>query len=74
MSETKNPNPHGVHVGDIWEDCDPRARRRRLTVTLIDLERGKARVRDQDSGRLTFIALDRFKPISTGYRRIKEGS
>lgn len=74
MSETKSTNPHGVKVGDIWEDCDKRIAKRKLTVTLVDLDKARARVEAAPTGRLSYIALNRFKPTSTGYRRIKEGT
>ncbi len=62
-------NPHGVEVGQIWVSADKREGRRRLTVVAVDTNSGVARV-EGAHGRRSRIRLDRFRPTSTGYRRI----
>lgn len=77
MSETKNSNPHGVKVGDIWEDCDARMTKRHLLVKEIAGDKATvvevSKVTRREVGRKVKIRLDRFKPTSTGYRRITKG-
>lgn len=62
-------NPHGVEVGQIWVSADKREASRRLTVVAVDVDSGVAHV-EGTLGRRSRIRLDRFRPTSTGYRRI----
>jgi hypothetical protein len=59
----------GVRVGQVWEDCETRMTKRRLTV--LRIEKDKAVCRIDDGVRATRIALKRFRANSTGYRLVK---
>lgn len=78
-------NPYDVQPGQIWEDNDRRAKGRLLRVTGVDDEHATVvlvRKRDADrngcsaklivQGSPRRIRLSRFKPTSTGYRRVFE--
>ena len=73
MMTTKQTNPSGVRVGQVWESCDKREKGRRSIVERI--EGNKAVVRGWSMGNISGperrIRLDRFRPISTGYRLIR---
>lgn len=56
-------------VGQIWEDIDPRGRRR---FRVVDLTAGHAVVETLSSGRRSRIMRTRFRPTSTGYRLIEQ--
>lgn len=74
MPET-TPTPA---VGQIWQDNDPRGPRRRVRIVEIDATHAVVVVHASDGnakpGRRTRIRLDRFRPISTGYRYVGEAS
>lgn len=55
-------NTFNVEPGQIWEDTD-RRRPRKVSVASIDLENGKARVVNADTGRMGSVRLDRFSPV-----------
>lgn len=62
-----NNNPHGVKVGQVWEDNDKRDSRTGRVVSIDDTH---ARV---DWGvNVTRVKLTRFKPTSTGYLLIQD--
>lgn len=83
-------NPHGVQVGDIWQDNDPRHQadskwgERFLKVYAVNADSGYAECYACDkNGRLTTVGdrryrngkplqirLNRFRPNSTGYRKV----
>ncbi|KMS79576.1 hypothetical protein ACH49_12175 [Streptomyces leeuwenhoekii] len=74
MTETPAPA-----VGQIWQDNDPRSHGRQLRIVEIDgthavcelvVPRGAGH-QQAKAGRRTRIRLDRFRPISTGYRYIR---
>lgn len=65
-------------VGQIWQDNDKRSYGRRVRIVEIDgthavvelvTGRGVGHA-DAKPGRQTRIRLDRFRPISTGYRYV----
>lgn len=64
--------------GQIWQDCDKRGYGRKLRV--IAVGQTHASVQEVVTGpttrkpRQTRIRLDRFRPTSTGYRLLSEGS
>lgn len=55
-----------VRVGQVWIDCDHRARGRRLLIKAIGS--GFAVVKNVDNGRSSRVRLNRFREHSTGYR------
>lgn len=61
-----------VKVGQVWEDCDRRMHGRRVEVLEVDATHALVKV--ATTGRRTRIRLDRFKPVSTGYRLVGEAS
>jgi hypothetical protein len=74
---TETPAPA---ADQIWEDCDPRSYGRRVRIVEIDgshavvelvTPQGVSHAQTKP-GRRTRIRLDRFRPISTGYRYIGE--
>ncbi len=71
---TKN----SVSVGSLWQDNDPRTTPARyLRVTAIEGDKAVCEAwydRPGSQARTVRIRLDRFKPISTGYRLIEEPS
>lgn len=71
-------NPYKVAPGQIWRDADPRENR---TIKINEVRGGYAfaqtvifapnkRGVSMKSGRTTRIRLDRFKPTTSGYRRV----
>lgn len=60
-------NPYGVKVGQLWQSCDKRDPYRRVTVERI--EGAYAYVR---WARLSRIKLTSFRPISTGYKLVRD--
>lgn len=58
----KRRNPHHVQVGDIWQDNDPR---HQAGGTLTPASDKRYR-----NGTPSRIRLSRFKPTSTGYRKV----
>lgn len=61
-------NPHGVKIGQVWQDNDKRTSYRKGRV--IDMSETHARM---DWGYTqTSVKLARFKPTSTGYRLIED--
>ena len=62
-----------TQVGQVWESCDWREKGRQIIIERI--EKGKAVCRRWGRGAIfgveTRIRLDRFRPISTGYRLVK---
>lgn len=74
MSET-NPAPA---VNQIWQDNDPRSSGRQVRIVeltdthaLVVLHQPRNPASSAKPGRRTRIRLDRFRPISTGYRFIR---
>lgn len=74
MTET-SPAP-AVH--QIWQDNDPRQDSRQVRIVeltdthaLVVLVQARNPVSSARPGRRTRIRLDRFRPISTGYRYIR---
>lgn len=74
-----------VRPGEIWEDCDWRSAGRRLKVREVIDPRGDvepyvvceiiaAPKTPRTVGRLTTIRRRRFKPNSTGYRKVQDAS
>lgn len=64
-------NPHGIKVGQIWQDNDKRMNGRQIKV--ISIEGAYAFCRHpQGIGRPVRIRLDRFRPTSTGFVLISE--
>ncbi len=64
-----------VHVGQVWEDNDPRigGYSHRRTVTVLQVYSEYAIV-SSNRGFRSRIRLDRFRPGSTGYRLVKDVS
>lgn len=61
-------NPHGVKVGQTWQDNDKRGPRR--VGRIVSIDDTHARV---DWGvNVTRVKLTRFKPTSTGYLLIQD--
>jgi hypothetical protein len=50
-------NPHGVRLGDVFQDMDVGRPQRRLKV--VEIEEGTARVLNTRTERMTRIRLDR---------------
>jgi hypothetical protein len=75
MTETPTPA-----VGQIWQDNDKRGYGRRLRIVEIVGEHAVVELvvprgaghHGAKPGRRTRIRLDRFRPISTGYRYVGE--
>lgn len=70
MSESnidQNANPYGVEKGQQWVSTDKRAMGFRQTV--LDVKDGKAQMSGEF--RKSWVSLQRFKPGSNGYRRVK---
>lgn len=80
-------NPHGVKVGQVWVDTDPRMNRgdglaRYLLVREVDLHTGKAVLVESteagvpwptgETARVTRISVKRMRPTSNGYRLIRD--
>lgn len=73
-------NPHGVKVGQVWQDCDVRSPRRFLKIKQVVLADGVAIVARVSAGGGAIwgkysprpIKLTRFKPTHTGYRLVKD--
>jgi hypothetical protein len=71
--DESSPNPFGVKIGQIWEDCDPRQGGRRVVVLSV---------REEDSyrfamvktpcGRIRRVQLARFRERTNGYRLVKD--
>lgn len=69
-----------VEVGQVWADNDKRLKEdyRERSVRVLELVEStdpfghakirKARVVDIDTGRVSLIRVDRFRPTATGYR------
>ena len=68
----KNREKNDVRVGQVWESCDKREKGRQIIVERIEEGRAVCRRwgRGAIFGNATRIRLDRFKPISTGYRLV----
>lgn len=63
-----NNNPHGVKVGQTWQDNDKRGPRRYGRIVSVDDTHARV-----DWGvNITRVKLTRFKPNSTGYRLIQD--
>ena len=67
--------PIEVKVGDLWADNDWRARGRVLQVASVTDSHATCVVvanapYSSSIGKLTRVRLDRFRPTSTGYRRV----
>jgi hypothetical protein len=66
-----------VRVGQIWQDWDIRwrdlvwPRPRKLKIIAITDDRKYAQCENIDTGKLTLIRVDRFKPTSTGYKLVE---
>jgi len=77
---TAEINPHGVKVGQVWQDCDVRSAGRYLKIKEVVLADGVAIVaRVNSSGGAIWgkyaprpIKLRRFQPTHTGYRLVKD--
>ena len=61
-------NPHGVKVGQVWQDNDGRGPRRVGRIVSID----DTHARVEWGVNTTRVKLTRFKPTSTGYRLIQD--
>ena len=66
-----------VHPGQIWADNDPRSAGRTLRVVAVGKNSARCVVLTHATGgsphtigRVTMIALDRFRPVSNGYRLV----
>lgn len=79
--EGKDPiNPHGVKVGQIWQNCDRREARRYLLIKeVIPLDAVAIVARVNANGGAIWghraprpIKLRRFMPTHTGYRLVKD--
>ncbi|GGZ83173.1 DUF6354 family protein [Streptomyces rubiginosohelvolus] len=73
MSATPTPA-----VGQVWQDNDPRQDSRQVRIVeltdthaLVTLVQPRNPVSSARAGRRTRIRLDRFRPISTGYRYVR---
>jgi hypothetical protein len=66
MGKSKDHNPYGVEIGQVWIDCDRRARGRRLVVRGIG--DGFAVMQNLENGRSSRVQLTRFRERSCGYR------
>lgn len=65
-----NQNPYGVEVGQVWASTDKRDNRR--TVEVLAIEGAQAVVKSPTGhGSKSRIRLDRFRPGSTGYERVR---
>ena len=71
---SKTLNPYDVRVGQVWESCDKREKGR-CPFIVDQIEGNKAVVRAWWRGNISGperrIRLDRFRPVSTGYRLIR---
>jgi hypothetical protein len=62
-----------VKVGQVWEDCDKRMKRRRIEIVRLEDEFAQCYAYTQGKGTRTVrIRLNRFHPNATGYRLIKD--
>jgi hypothetical protein len=79
------PEPQKVEVGQVWADNDWRSEGRTVRVVEVDathatvelvtaaeMLRGVTSTRG--AGRRSRIRLDRFRPVSTGYRLVETPS
>lgn len=65
-----NQNPCDVEIGQVWASTDKREAGRKIKI--IAIEDGRAAVRSATGlGMISYIRLDRFKPGSTGFVRIR---
>ena len=64
------PNPFGVMPGQIWENCDPRNKGAYFQVLSVREDMGYA-VTQKPSGRLGKVKLTRFRPMTNGYKLVK---
>lgn len=62
-------NPYGVEKDQVWEDADPRSEGRKLRILAVDDTHASVQS-PSGKGRIGRIRLDRFRPTSTGYRRL----
>jgi len=58
-----------VRPGQVWEDLDPRSQGRTIHVDCVD---GDHACVTDNRGRKTRIKLSRLRPVSNGYRLIKD--
>jgi hypothetical protein len=72
MVGLKNHNPHGVQVGEVWEENNPQRPRMLKVVGLISRwgEFGHADVENISSGKRSRIRLDRFNGTRGGLSRV----
>jgi len=61
------PNKYNVRVGQIWQETDPRTARQ---IQVMEVKVVKARVETMDTGRSSWVRLDRFRSGNTGYRLV----
>lgn len=67
-----------VRPGQVWADNDPRSAGRTLQVVAVGKNSARCVVLTPvtggatGAGRTTMIALDRFRPVSNGYRLIRD--
>lgn len=60
-----------VKIGQVWEDTDKRMGGRRCTVCSIATDSSRTRVGLRNVvGRVTYVALDRMHPGSTGWKLV----
>lgn len=69
--DRSSPNPFGVKPGQIWENCDPRNKGAYFQILSVREDMGYA-VTHKHNGMLGKVKLTRFRPMTNGYKLIKD--
>jgi hypothetical protein len=73
----KTYNPHGVKIGEVWVENDPRHPRKICVMEFLDHVcprngAGYARIKNFATGKMSEARLDRFNGRRSGYSRAEE--
>lgn len=64
-------NPFNVRTGQVWENVDPRYAGRVFQVLMVREDMGYA-ITQKAGGRLGKVSLKRFRPMTNGYRLVRD--
>ena len=66
-------NKFNVKVGQIWRDNDVRYYSDRIRdLEVLEVSETHAKCKNTETGKISEIRLNRFRPNSTGYRLVKD--